>query len=88
MAELPIGRIEHYYPKAHAAVVRVERGSLCIGDQIHIAGASDDLWEEVTSLEMDHQAVTEAHTGESVGLGMDKPVHAGAEVFKLDSLEA
>ncbi|MES2155730.1 MAG: EF-Tu/IF-2/RF-3 family GTPase [bacterium] len=87
MDQKPLGKVEHYYPKAHAAVVRVEHGSLCVGDQIHIAGAGDDFWEEVTSLEMDHKPVQKAHTGEAVGLLVEHRVHEGAEVFKLDALE-
>ena len=87
MTELRVGTIEHYYPKAHAAVVAVETGTLKVGDQIHIAGAHDDLWEEVTSLELDHTAIEKATRGQKVGLLVDGPVHAGSEVLKVTALE-
>jgi putative protease len=88
MSELRIGTVEHYYPKAHAAVVRIEDGLLRVGDQVHIVGAHDDFWEEVTSLQVDHAAVPKAAKGASVGLWVEQPVHAGAEVFRLDALES
>ncbi len=87
MGEIRIGTVEHYYPKAHAAVVRIEKGVLHLGDQIHVAGDRDDFWEEVTSMQVDHEPIEVAHKGESIGLQVEQPVHAGAEVYKLDALE-
>lgn len=87
MAETLVGTVEHYYPKAHAAVVRVDGGTLHVGDQVHIVGGRDDFWEEVTSLQRDHASVEKARRGESIGLWVEQPVHAGSKVFRLDALE-
>lgn len=81
MAEEWIGTIEHYYPKAQAAVLRVDRGEVRVGDQIRIVGHGVDLTEEVTSLQMDHRPIEEAHAGERVGLGVPQRVHEKDSVY-------
>lgn len=88
MTERIIGHVEHYYPRVQAAAVHIERGALRVGDQIHIVGPQDDLWEEVVSLEEDHTPIEKAGRGHRVGLWVEAPVHAGAEVRKITSLDA
>lgn len=68
MDERHIGWIEHYYPRVHAAVVRLDKGNVHVGDRIHIVGHGTDLVEEVTSLQVANKPVREGHRGESVGL--------------------
>ncbi len=88
MGEIHVGKVERYYPEAHAAIINIEKGSLRIGDQIHVAGDRENFWEEVTSMHAQHQGIRVAHTGATVSLLVTQPVHAGADVYKIDALEA
>ncbi len=81
MTEKKIGTIEHYYPKAHAAVVHVEKGTLHVGDTIHVVGNRDDVTVKVKRIEIEHQSVDEGRTGQSVGVQLETPVHEKAAVY-------
>lgn len=81
MDEEPIGTIEHYYPKAHAAVLHVEQGEVCLGDVLHICGPGREVTERVTSLELEHRPIPAAHAGERVGVLVSAPVHEKDQVF-------
>ena len=85
--ELPIGVVEHYYPKAHVAVVNVQHGTLHRGDRIHIAGHGVELEDVVRSIEVDHKPIREAHEGQHVGILVSGPVREKAEVFLLRHME-
>ncbi|MGQ0534500.1 MAG: EF-Tu/IF-2/RF-3 family GTPase [Methanobacteriota archaeon] len=79
--EEKIGKVTHYYPKAHAAVVHVERGAIHVGDRLHIAGHGDDFRFTVKSLQIDHRPVPEAEAGALVGLAVPKRAHEKADVY-------
>lgn len=79
--EEPIGVVEHYYPRVHAAVVRVDRGEFHDGDTLHIVGHGVDIVERITSIEFDHQKIHEAHAGQSVGVQVSRPVREKDQVF-------
>lgn len=85
--ETRIGSVEHYYPKAQAAALALD-APLKVGDQIHIVGPRDDYWEEVVSLQVDHRPIPKARRGAHVGVWCPVKVHEGADVFKLDAIEA
>jgi translation elongation factor EF-Tu-like GTPase len=83
MTELMIGKVKHYYPKVHAAVVELERGMLKVGDKIHIVGSETDIWETVRSLQLDHRPVPQAWLGQSVGVLVPERARDNARVFKV-----
>ncbi len=83
MTEKHIGTIEHYYPRAKAAVVDLEDAGMAVGDRIHIVGHGTDLVETVQSLQMDHNPVDKAAKGQHVGLHVDAPVHEKASVYLI-----
>src|SRR3989338_7761652 len=37
------GEVTHYFPKVRAAVVRVRKGAICIGDVLYFKGAQTDF---------------------------------------------
>ena len=49
----------HYFGHLGVAAVRLERGNLRVGDMIHIRGHTSDFSQRVTSLQVEHQQVTE-----------------------------
>lgn len=83
MPEKRVGKVEHYYPKAKAAAVGLER-DLHVGDEIHIVGHGDDVRKKVTSMQLNHVPIQGAHAGEHVGIGLATKVHEGDDVLLVD----
>ncbi|WP_321506893.1 hypothetical protein [uncultured Methanoregula sp.] len=79
--ETMIGRVTHYFPRVSvAAVVRDEH--LVKGDRIHIHGPHEDVYQTVTSIELDHIPIREADMGQDIGIKVAHRVHEGDLVFK------
>ncbi len=76
-----IGKITHYFSKIGVAVVELT-GTMKIGDTILIKGAHTEFEQEVKSMQIEHENITEAGKGQSVGLKVDQKVHENDVVFK------
>jgi translation elongation factor EF-1alpha len=60
--------VTHYYSKLAVATVRLESGTLRVGDLIHIRGHTTDFRQCVESLEVDHAPATEVRPNDDFGL--------------------
>jgi translation elongation factor EF-1alpha len=69
MPEQEIGKIAHYFNK--------------IGVAIHIKGHTSDWTQTVGSLQIEHDSVEKAGTGDSVGLKVDGHAHLHDAVYKV-----
>ena len=76
-----IGDVIHYYTNVEVAVVELT-GKLKTGDRIMIKGATTDFTQLVKSIQIDHDQVTEAKSGDSIGLEVEYRVRAGDKVFR------
>jgi putative protease len=56
---------------------------LRVGDMVHFLGHSTDFKQEVSSLQIEHQIVSEAKPGQDVALKVSKKVHPNDAVFKI-----
>lgn len=83
MTEERVGTVVHYWPRAHAAEIRLEDAVLRVGDRVRIRGHGRDVVETVESLEIDHRKVTVGHPGEPLALAVREPVHRNDEVLLL-----
>ncbi len=84
MPEKEIGKVTHYY--GHIGVGLVELiDSLKVGDSIHIKGHSEDFTQNVDSIQIEHASVTEAKSGDVVGLKVLQKVHPEDKVFKVEA---
>ncbi|MBI4133984.1 MAG: hypothetical protein HY475_01020 [Candidatus Terrybacteria bacterium] len=81
MAEKPIGEITHYFSKIGVAVVKIA-DRLKEGEQIAFRGATTDFTQAASSMEVDHQHVTEAKRGQEVGMKVDQRVREGDKVYR------
>jgi putative protease len=63
-----IGVVSHYYSHLSVATVKLESGTLRVGDKIHIHGHTSDFVQKVESLEVDHGPVSEVGPGDDFGL--------------------
>lgn len=82
MASTKIGQVAHYYDKIGVAVLELT-GSLRTGDKIKFVRGGEDLFEQtVSSMQLEHEELKEAKSGQAIGLKVDQPVKEGAEVYK------
>lgn len=83
MAEIQVGRVTHYFSHLSVAAVEITNGTLAVGDTIHIKGHTSDFYQPVTSLQIDRQAVKEAHAGQNVGLKVVEHAREHDLVYKV-----
>lgn len=82
MEEKEIGVVTHYFGKVSAGIIKLS-APLKVGDTIHVSGAHDDFTQVVDSMEIEHNAVEEAKTGDEIGIKVIKPVHTNDKVFLI-----
>jgi Elongation factor Tu domain 2 len=63
-----IGVVSYYYSHLSVATLRLESGTLRVGDVIHIRGHTTDFRQRVESLEVNHEPVTEVGPNDDFGL--------------------
>ncbi|MGC9049160.1 MAG: hypothetical protein ACP5IX_03005 [Patescibacteria group bacterium] len=80
--EKQIGKITHYFGKIGVAVLELS-DELKVGDTIHIVGGERDFTQTVGSMQIEHQNVESAGSGEAIGLKVDQPVKEGDTVYKV-----
>ena len=78
-----IGVVTHYYGHLSVATLRLESGTLRIGDMIHIRGHTTDFSQRVESLEVDHAPATEVGPNDDFGLKVDGHVREHDVVYKV-----
>jgi putative protease len=77
-----VGKISHYYKNINVGIIELS-DSLAVGDMIHIKGAKTDFEQKVDSMQVEHQAVERAESGQGVGIKVSDKVREGDEVFKV-----
>jgi putative protease len=78
-----IGKVIHYWTRLGVAGVELT-DSLKVDDWIHFRGATTDFQQRVTSMQLDHQYVTDAHAGQRVGILVADRVRTADTVFLLE----
>jgi translation elongation factor EF-1alpha len=82
MAEELVGTITHYFAKPEVGVVKLVAG-IKIGDVLHVRGNTTDFEQEVTSMQVEHEAVEAAAAGTEVAFKVNERVRKGDEVYKV-----
>ena len=80
-----IGVVTHYYSHLSVAIIRLESGTLRVGDVIHIRGHTTDFNQKVETLEVNHAPVTEVRPNEEFGLKVVEHAREHDVVFKVRS---
>ncbi len=83
MAEEEIGRVTHYFTKIGVGVVEITKGTLNVGDTIHMKGHTTDLTQKVESMQIEHEFVQSAKAGQSIGLRTNDHVREHDVVYKV-----
>jgi translation elongation factor EF-Tu-like GTPase len=80
MAEKRVGTVSHWFDKINVAAISLT-GKLAVGDRIHVLGHTTDFEQEVTSMQMMHQDVSEAGRGDDVGIRLEARARVGDKVL-------
>ena len=78
-----IGVVTHYYSHLSVATLRLESGTVRVGDVIHIRGHTTDFSQRVESLEVDHAQVAEVGPNDDFGLKLAGHVREHDIVYKI-----
>jgi putative protease len=81
--EVKIGRVSHYFPHVKAGAVLVEKGTIAVGDTLHIKGHTTDFKQKVKSLQIDRVPIEEGSKGDEVGILIKSRVRINDTVYKI-----
>ncbi|MDH5443381.1 MAG: translation elongation factor-like protein [Hadesarchaea archaeon] len=77
-----VGKISHYFTKIGVGVVELS-DELKVGDRISIEGATTNVQQTVDSMQIEHENVQSASSGQSIGLKIVERTREGDLVYKL-----
>lgn len=83
MAEKEIGVITHYFSHIGVGVIDIKKGTLKVGDKIHIKGATSDFTQKVESMQVEHKKIEKAKKGDDIGIKVKDDVRKHDKVFKV-----
>ncbi len=83
MAEVMIGKVTDYFAKIGVAALVIHNGDLSLGDTIHFIGHTTDFEQKINSMQIEHQTVDFAKTGDAVGIKVKDRVRHGDKVYKI-----
>lgn len=78
-----IGVVTHYFSHLSVAVVKLDSGTLRVGDTIHFRGHTSDFRQRVESLEVDHAPVNEVGPSDDFGLKVIEHAREHDVVYKV-----
>ncbi|MBI1953234.1 MAG: hypothetical protein HYS41_03835 [Candidatus Omnitrophica bacterium] len=78
-----IGEIIGFFAVPSAAIIKISKGTLKLGDHLWIRGHTTDLKETVQSMQVDRADITEAKTGQEVGIKVSQRVRRNDKVYKI-----
>ena len=82
MEEKLIGKITHFFGRPSVGIIELS-DVLKIGDTIHIKGHTSDLTQQVSSMQIEHADITEAKSGDVVGIKVEQKIHKNDSVYKV-----
>lgn len=79
--EAKAGVVDDYFGHLGVIAFKLE-GTLNVGDKIHVRGHTTDLAQTVESMQLNHQAVTQAQAGDAVGVKVNDKCRKGDYVYR------
>lgn len=83
MEESEIGYVSDYFRKILVAAVEITSGTVLVGDTIRFKGHTTDFTTKVDSMQIEHEFVTEAKEGDSIGVKVSERVRKGDKVYRI-----
>lgn len=82
MSEKEIGKIAHYFGNISVGIIELA-DALKVGDKIHIKGHTADFTQDINSMQIEHNEVSSAKSGDLVGIKVIDKVHQHDKVYKV-----
>lgn len=82
MPEELVGEVSHWFGNISVAGITLS-GDLSVGDRLHIVGHTTDFEQDVTSMQMQQEDVSEAKTGDEVGIKVESRARPGDSVYRV-----
>jgi translation elongation factor EF-1alpha len=79
--EKAVGKVTHYFNRVGVAVIELS-DHLRIGEKILIEGGTTRFEQVVDSMQIEHETITEAQPGDSIGLKVLEKVREGDSVYR------
>ncbi len=79
-----VGEITHYFTNIGVGVIKLS-DKLQVGDRISVEGETTNFQQEIESMQIEHDDVESADSGESVGIKVKDRVREGDVVYKIES---
>ena len=76
-----VGKVAHFFSKINVAVIDVA-STISVGDKIFIKGPTTDIEQTIDSMEIEHEKVTNATAGQSIGMKVVAHVRENETVYK------
>ncbi len=83
MKEVEVGRVADYFAKIGVVALEVTADSIKVGDRLHFKGHTTDFYQDVSSMQIEHDSVEEAKPGDSVGIKVKNRVRSHDTVYKV-----
>ncbi len=77
-----VGEVTHFFGKINVAVLDLSK-DLKIGDAVHFLGHNTDFHQEISSMQVENEVVTEGQAGTEVAVKVTQRVRRGDAVFRL-----
>lgn len=78
-----IGEITHYFPHVKAGVIKIEKGTVSLGDTVYVKGHTTAFEQKIKSMQINRVPVEKASKGQEIGVKMRGRVRRGDKVYKI-----
>ena len=75
----PVGKVTHWYDKISVAVVKLGKG-LKVGDSIKVKHGDSEFGDEVSSIQLNHEAIKSGKKGDEVAIKLSQKASVGSEI--------
>lgn len=82
MSREEIGQVKHFYSKISVAIIQLS-APLRVGEKVTIVGPKTEFTQEIGSMQVEHENITTADSGDLVGLKVTEKVRDGDRVFRV-----
>ncbi len=82
MTGVRVGEVTHFFDRINVAAIQLSH-PLHKGDQVHFLGHGSDFTQEITSIQIEHEAVDLAPKNAEAAVRVIKPVKAHTSVFLI-----
>ena len=83
MDYIKVGKVTHFFDKINVAAIQVSDEKIKVGDKIRIGEFGVGVEQNIDSMQVEHQDVTEAKAGDEVGIKVITAVKSGETVYKV-----